>query len=308
MMIRYLSLGGIILDDVVFPDGRTAMNRLGGGGLYAAVGMRLWSNRVGLFARVGPDFDFSLLADLSLDGGAVRVNTRPTPRAWQLYEEDGTRIQIPRVSDADWQAQLKPTLDRLPRLKTLRGIHMAGRGHRVEREVVAAVADSGTTLSLEPILEKGDSRQRRNAILDLLPYVDIFSPSLSDAYLLLGERPIVELLTALADRGPRFVNLRRGAVGSVVYDRVTDCAWQVPAARANVVDVTGAGNAYCGGFLAGWGENGSVEQAAACAAVSAALIIEQIGPPAITPPRLTAARQRQIDCLAKICKGMEQVV
>jgi sugar/nucleoside kinase (ribokinase family) len=193
-------------------------------------------------------------------------------------------------------------------LDTLQGVHMAGRGHKFEGEVVAAVADSGTTLSLEPILEKGDSRQRWNAILDLLPYVDIFSPGLTDAYWLLGERPVAELLAALADKGPRFVILRRGAVGSLVYDRVADRTWQVPAARANVVDVTGAGNAYCGGFLAGWGEYGSVEQAAACAAVSAALTIEQIGPPAITPALLAAAKERQVDCLAEICEGVEQIV
>jgi len=44
---------GLILDDVVYPDGRTAMGMLGGGGPQTAFGMRLWSDSVGLVAGVG---------------------------------------------------------------------------------------------------------------------------------------------------------------------------------------------------------------------------------------------------------------
>ncbi len=56
MTIRYASWG-IIIDDVIFPTGQSAMGLLGGGGLYATVGMRLWEPDVGIIAAVGPDFD-----------------------------------------------------------------------------------------------------------------------------------------------------------------------------------------------------------------------------------------------------------
>jgi sugar/nucleoside kinase (ribokinase family) len=75
---------------------------------------------------------------------------------------------------------------------------------------------------------------------------------------------------------------------------------QVPAAPANVVDVTGAGNAYCGGLLVGLVEHGTLEMAAAHAAVSAALTIEQIGPPRITPALMATAEQRLAAALATL--------
>jgi sugar/nucleoside kinase (ribokinase family) len=306
--MNYLSLGGIILDDVVFPDGRTAMNRLGGGGLYAAAGMRVWSAQVGLLARVGPDFDFGLLAEIGLDRRAIQVTERPTPRAWQLYEEDGKRTQIPRVSPGDWQAQLRPTPDLLRYVEPPRGLHMIGRGHEIEPELAKTLAQAGVTLSLEPIIEEGLTERERKTVLDTLAFVDIFSPGLAEARLLMGERPLRELLLACAELGPRCIALRRGAAGSLVYDRLAGRFWQVPAARARVVDVTGAGNAYCGGFLVGWIEDHKIESAAACAAVSAAVTIEQLGPPAPTPALLAEAEWRRAACLAEIQDVTEQMI
>jgi sugar/nucleoside kinase (ribokinase family) len=44
-----------------------------------------------------------------------------------------------------------------------------------------------------------------------------------------------------------------------------------------VVDVTGAGNCYCGAFLVGWVCSGDLRQAAAYGAVAASFTVEQIG-------------------------------
>ena len=57
-------------------------------------------------------------------------------------------------------------------------------------------------------------------------------------------------------------------------------------------DDTGAGNAYCGGFLTGWVSSGSLVQAAAQASVSAAMTIEQIGPRPLQPETLAEAQAR----------------
>ena len=53
----YVAYSGLIIDDIVLPDGRTYFNTLGGSGTHALVGMRLWSDRLGYFAAVGSDFD-----------------------------------------------------------------------------------------------------------------------------------------------------------------------------------------------------------------------------------------------------------
>ncbi|MEW6580281.1 MAG: hypothetical protein AB1435_13965, partial [Chloroflexota bacterium] len=50
-----LCVGGIIIDDIVYPDGRTKMGVLGGGVSHAAAGMLIWGQRAGIFACAGRD-------------------------------------------------------------------------------------------------------------------------------------------------------------------------------------------------------------------------------------------------------------
>jgi ribokinase len=52
---------------------------------------------------------------------------------------------------------------------------------------------------------------------------------------------------------------------------------QIPAFSTQVVDPTGAGDAFCGGFLVGLAQSGSPVQAALYGAVSASFIIEDFG-------------------------------
>lgn len=295
--MHYTSLG-IIIDDIVFPDGRTAMGVLGGGGMYTVAGMRIWSEDVGLLASVAHDFDDAMLAGLALHFDGLRRGPRPTARAWQLFEEDGQRTQIPRIPEAEWAPQLSWP-DDLPELG-LRAIHLLSRGLPGNAETIAQLAARGVRVSVEPVIEEGMDAAQSARVLASLAHVEIFSPGLPELRALIGDVPPQRALPELAERGPALVALRMGAAGSLAYERATGRFLRVPAAPARVVDVTGAGNAYAGGMLVGWCESGSLEHAAACAAVSAALVIEQIGPPTITPALLEDARRRRDELLAEL--------
>jgi sugar/nucleoside kinase (ribokinase family) len=54
------------------------------------------------------------------------------------------------------------------------------------------------------------------------------------------------------------VILRRAEEGAIVYHGETGERWHIPAVETAVVDPTGAGNAYCGAFLAGWVTTGDL--------------------------------------------------
>jgi len=83
----------------------------------------------------------------------------------------------------------------------------------------------------------------------------------------------------LSDAGARIVALRMGAHGSLVHDGAQ--LYHVPTVRTTVVDPTGAGNAYCGGFLAGYIQTGDVLTAARYGAIAASFLVEQVGLPSV---------------------------
>ena len=301
-MSRYASWS-IILDDIIYPDGQTSMGTLGGGGLYAACGMRLWHQDVAVCAAVGTDFDANWLEPHGFDSSGLVVTALPTPRAWQVLEEDGRRTQIPRVTPDDWFNQLVRIPVAQPIPPTLKALHFLGRGDAPEENFVQALTEANVFISAEPIVGADSTADEIDTLKRCLPYFGLFSPDELGATVLVGEQPVPDQLRALAQLGPQVVALRQGKHGALIYERECDQYWHVPAATAQIVDVTGAGNAFCGGLLVGWLETADICQAAAQASVSAAFAIEQIGPPLIDTAVLAKAKTRADEVVRLIEKA-----
>jgi sugar/nucleoside kinase (ribokinase family) len=102
----YVAYSGLIIDDIVLPDGRTFFNTLGGSATHALVGMRVWSDRLGYFAAIGSDFGRDhreQLEQLGIDlRGLIERDGYPTARAWQLFDVEERRVEIFRTDIDDF--------------------------------------------------------------------------------------------------------------------------------------------------------------------------------------------------------------
>jgi sugar/nucleoside kinase (ribokinase family) len=149
----------------------------------------------------------------------------------------------------------------------------------------------GAVVSIEPF--RAAQRALSEAELRaLLSAGQIFSPNEAEARSLVGEGEPPELLERLAAFGAEIVALRQGAGGALVHRADTGETWHIPAAPTAVVDPTGAGNAFCGGFLAGWVNSGSLRRAGVCGAVAASFLVEQVGLPLPSPQLAERAAAR----------------
>jgi len=303
---------GIILDDLVFPDGRTALGILGGGGPQTAFGMRLWSPSVGLVAAVNAADVPSVqnwLSDSGIDTGGIHSSDLPTPRAWQLMESDGRRTQLWRVEDLIVKHQLGRSLDKIPPdYRIAHGFHFGI--HPDEDDDLAFIQDLrslGGFISIEPF-KPADRRPTQRQLQAILSQVDIFSTNLLEGQSLAGQASPPELARRFLDAGAPLVVIRLGPQGSLVaaveHNRrqQSNTLLQVPAVDVQVIDPVGAGNAYCGGFLAGWVQTQDLVIAGAWGAVAASFLVEQVGVPPITAKRLAQARQRAGDLIPRIAK------
>ena len=86
-----------------------------------------------------------------------------------------------------------------------------------------------------------------------------------------------EMARRLATNGSPVVVLKLGSKGSLVYQQKADRFTHIPAAPARVLDVTGAGDAFCGAFAVGLSETGNPVTAAQWGAVAASFVIEGFG-------------------------------
>jgi cytidine kinase len=295
----FLSIGSIVVDDIVRPDGQTRMGVLGGGAAHAAMGMRVWSRRVGLLGAVGCDLPEADRRELrrAVDVRGPARPDAPSPRAWQLYEPDGRRTHVDRTAPSHFMAMC-PRPDEFP------AEYAGAMGVRLEcdapgplREWMARLQAGRCARILWEPWNVFCRPESRTVFDELAPLLDVVSPNLLQARRLTGLEDPRQILTALLAVGVRVVVLRMGAAGSLVagQDEGPVAVPAVPVAR--VVDVTGAGNAYCGGFLVGLAETGDLEQAGRYGAVSASFALEQFG--AVYPLEgLRARAERRLSALA----------
>ena len=274
----FISVGSVIIDDIVMPDGTTHMGCLGGGGVHGVMGMRVWSERVGLVANIGRDFPSSLMDKLekAFDVQGLIKRDMSTIRAWQLFETDGTRREVLRT-DLNEFKELKLEVEAFPEIyDALLGVHLHCQGEEVASWVQMLRQRGNPFIFWEPWHIDCIAENRGN-LINILPLVDCVSPNLQEARTLLGLHEADHLLDRFLAYGARMAVIRAGAKGSIFAD------WKgnrirVPAVLVEkIVDETGAGNAYCGGLVVGFVNSDDPREALCRAAVSASFPLEQFG-------------------------------
>ncbi|MEW6580282.1 MAG: PfkB family carbohydrate kinase [Chloroflexota bacterium] len=287
---------GLILDDIILPDGTTHMGTLGGGGAQTAWGMAaaLGSGAaVGLVAGVGSDLDAAILGPLraaGIDLTGVRVTGLPTPRAWQVTESDGRRTQVWRVPPQTLGAQLARRWDVLPEAyRAARRFHWGIHPDEPGAAAFAAeLTGAGRTVSLEPF--RAPQRPLSDdALRDLLAACAVFSPTWDEAARITGETGYDAVIARFRTLGGRVLALRRGPDGADVWDLRAGRGVHVPAVRTAIADTVGAGNAFCGALLARLDEG--IGEAACHASAAASYLVEQIGLPHSLPEPRDYARR-----------------
>jgi len=108
-----------------------------------------------------------------------------------------------------------------------------------------------------------------------LPYVDYFLPSIEEARAMTGRHDVEDVAEALLDLGVGTAVLKLGVDGS--YVRNADATVRMPSLQVSVVDTTGAGDAYVGGFLAGVAMGWDMEQCAQLGTCAGAACVTAIG-------------------------------
>ncbi len=283
-------LSNIIIDDVWLADGAHQGRSIGGAAVWAAVGARAWWPRVGIAAGVGADLETVTaggLRALGLLPDGEQVRHAHTIQSRLAYAPDGSRTETPTFGVEHFRQMQLTAADIAPSLIPAAGTYIF---RDLWPHFWQVFRDQRRTLGHTLWELQGDiaARELWPQVQNLLPQVDIVSLNLMEGHSLLGSHDPLIQSRQLLDSGARTVIIRMGADGALISTPLQSLRLTPPHSR--VIDVTGGGNAFCGGFLAGWClRPGDLEHAGRCAAASAALAIAQIGLPA--PDRLSAAPQ-----------------
>lgn len=313
--------GSLTIDNVVTAAGDLLPPSWGGNAVYAALGARLWLPSVGIVSRAGDNYSrefLGSLADRGLDlSGVAHVDAPHGMNVAFFYRPDGsrTRMMPPHLADVIPASERRRFVDYTTRGEQARfetWLRFAPDALDVPEAWVAGAA--ALHLACMPVQRQGDiaaamaaARPRMHCQLDspwyderiqpracdstLLRNLDLILPSEAD--LLSWRATLLPLQSAsiLARTAQRPVLMKQGAHGCTLVDPLNRRLLRLPAFPTNAADPTGAGDAFCGGFLAGWRLHGDWARAMACGAASASFAVEArgiAGLDAATPPALAA--------------------
>ncbi|MGC8856365.1 MAG: carbohydrate kinase family protein, partial [Anaerolineae bacterium] len=291
-------------------------------------GLVVWDQGVGLLSKIGEDTPRHWLRALEarqMDVRGIRIlpqrldlrsfiaytslNERSTgnpvshfarrglifPKSLLGYQPPAESQEDRRVPDPLAPAPSDIPLDYLD----ARAVHICPLDFVSQSQLVATFKDgSATTVSLDPAAGYMLPSFLRELRI-LLQGVTVFLPSEEELRSLFwGEtHDLWEMIEALAPFGPEIIVVKRGSQGQLVYDALGKHRWEIPAYPARLADPTGVGDAFCGGFLAGYLKLYDPLEAALHGNISASLAIVGSGPfyplealPGLAEARLQALR------------------
>ena len=150
-------------------------------------------------------------------------------------------------------AMLRPPASTLPpSYAAARAFHVGVHPERPDLDLLAAIreANPSAVISVGPFTA-AVAPVPVDTLRRLCASCDVFSPNELEAASMVGSGEPAELCDRLVAAGAKTVCVRRGELGAVVRDAKSGETWSLPAvieSQADVVDVTGCGNAFCGGF------------------------------------------------------------
>jgi len=134
--------------------------------------------------------------------------------------------------------------------------------------------DAGVITFLDVVWD--DTGRWMELIGPSLPYIDYFVPSLPEAQEITGLGDPADAARALIDHGVSTVGIKMGADGCLVMTDEGQVI-RLPAFQVDVVDATGAGDAFAAGFIAGIWQDWPLEKVARLANAVGALCVTGLG-------------------------------
>jgi hypothetical protein len=302
----FVIAGTITREYILPPYGSPLLDVPGGSALYASGGLIIWEDNIGVLANIGEDYPRTWLKKIEANGidinGIQILQQSLDLRTFYAYNEKfeithGTPVsqfarrelafpksllgyQAPSESREDTRKpNLAPPIEIPAEYRQARAVHICPFDFATHNHLVTAFrAESVTTLTLDPSPSYMTRSNYKNLRL-LLAGLTTFLPSEEELRgLFWGEtHDLWEMAAAVGEYGCEVVVVKRGGQGQTIYDVKGKHKWEVPAYPARPADPTGAGDAFCGGYLAGFKKTYDPLQASLYGNVSASIKIEGSG-------------------------------
>lgn len=283
-MAKYLVVSTVVTDEVWTADRQYTGAYLGGAGLYAYCGLRLWTDDAAIISGVGEDF-FSLhgswLRENRVCTDGLSIRDPHTPCTVIQYRPDGERTETPRYGKEHYRRMEASPSDMIPFFEDARGVYIFQKIPENYWEIILAEKENNR-FSLAWELHANIAAPAHLAqVRKIAEACDILSLNQTEALSLLGFGNLTEAAERLSTWQVPLIYLRAGARGGMILEKGRIIKVP-PVSGVHAADPTGAGNSSTAAVLYGFCEGYTPRQCGVMGSISAAKCIAQMGPPPLS--------------------------
>ena len=248
MNIDVVVMGHVSIDRIRFPDGREKILP-GGAAAAVATSAALAGAKVGLITKVGTDFPREWLKRLSevLDTRGVHILPGRTIRIDVVYHRDGSVDSPVDVGVAVGMGET-PIPGEYTKAKVF---HIAPIPPEEQLKALKRLEGKRVSLDFNPTYLE-DYLMKRDLVRKVISRASVIFPNEREALVMTGEKDVKAAAETLHDWGAGLVVITRGERGVLLYDGDFREFMPLPIEEKEIVDPTGAGDAFAGGFLAAY--------------------------------------------------------
>jgi sugar/nucleoside kinase (ribokinase family) len=281
-MFDVVVVGHFAIDSIFLPGRQMPYVVLGGSAAYASLTVRRLNVNASVFSKVGDDFPEAYLWWFREEGidlsGIVKVKGAQTTRFELKYADDFLNRTLKLKSRAP-----SITLEDLPNSLRSKAVHIAPIAGEITYEVAEKLRSCAEVLSIDPqglvrnFDDEGYTTYRPLIDKRILELANIYKSSLEEIKAATSLPDLNSAVKAVHDYGVETVIVTLGAKGALLS--IEGTKYNIPAYQCEkIVDPTGAGDAFIGGFLAEYVRGEDSLWCACVGSAASSFIVEAVGP------------------------------
>lgn len=250
-----LIVGSVALDSVQTPSGKVE-RALGGAAVYSSVAASFFSpgRIVGVVGEDFPREHLDFLASRRIDTTGLQIVPGKTFHWAGSYEGDMNSAQT-HATELNVFQNFRPELPES--YKSSGFVFLANIDPELQLKVLDQV--KGAKLTACDTMNFWIS-SKKAALLEVLKRVDIVFMNDAEVRQLTGIINLTRAAGALHEMGPKYVIVKKGEHGAVMYCNESICFMAASYPLMEVTDPTGAGDSFAGGFMGYIAQTGEMSE------------------------------------------------
>lgn len=275
-------IGHFSIDSILLPSRTTPFVVLGGSVTYTSFAAKRLAATAAVISKVGGNFPeayFWWLMQEGIDVSSVTKNIEDPTTSFELSYSNDLNERSLRLKSKG----VPIALSDVPRHFHAKAVHVAPIANEVSYEVIEHLKTCTDVLSIDPqgLLRTFDEggNVAENAAVDkrIFNLINLYKSSKNEIFALTGQTELKPAIKAIHDFGVETVIVTMGSKGSVLS--VEGAQYNIAACPSQVlVDPTGAGDVFMGGFLTEYIRQKETIWCACVGSAAASVVVEGIGP------------------------------